>query len=154
MAEKKRLDYLWTLYPTTFRNNVGSAWAGGQDFRATKDGVFPVRKGDLIIKNPGKVNYGLERGSADLIGYTIIEVTPEMVGSKVAVFTSVEDKSEKDKISLEQIIWLLRLRLDGAISEVFKEGIKLTLDQILKLPRRDHDKAKEGIIQRLCEKIR
>lgn len=38
------------------------------------------------------VNAGLGRGSSDLIGWTSVTVTPNMVGKKVAVFTAVEVK--------------------------------------------------------------
>ena len=143
-SEKSRLDHLWELYPTTFRNNVGQAYAGGKE----------LKKGnDFIVVNPQRIKYGLGNGSGDLIGYSKVKITPEMVGQEVAIFTSIEDKSEKDKISQEQIIWLLRLRLDGAIAEVFREGQKLTLDEILELKRRDNIESLSRIIQRLCEQI-
>lgn len=144
-TEKQRLDYLWSLYPCTFRHNVGQAWAGGKEFKN--------EKGETVIIGPQRVRYGLERGAADLIGYTSTIITPEMVGQKVAIFTSIEDKSEKDRISLEQIIWLLRTKIDGCISEVYKEGVKLSIDEIMELPRRDKDLRKEKIVERLYDKI-
>jgi ribosomal protein S19 len=39
------------------------------------------------------VQFGLCKGSADLIGWKRVTVTPEMVGSTVAVFTSIEVKT-------------------------------------------------------------
>ena len=130
-SEKSRLDYLWTIYKTTFRNNVGQAWAGE--------------------KRDKPVRYGLEKGSADLIGYTSVVITPEMVGQKVAIFTSIEDKSEKDRISLEQIIWTLRTKIDGCISEVYKEGVKLSIDEIMALPKRNKSERQDKIIGRLLK---
>lgn len=38
------------------------------------------------------------RKSSDDIGYTSVLITPEMVGQKLAVFTSIEMKAEKFKI--------------------------------------------------------
>jgi len=54
-----------------FRNNVGSA---------------TTNKGEFI-------KFGLEVGSGDLIGWESIEITPEMVGQKIARFLSVEVKN-------------------------------------------------------------
>ena len=36
--------------------------------------------------------FGLCKGSSDCIGWTTVEITPEMVGRKVAVFTAIEVK--------------------------------------------------------------
>jgi hypothetical protein len=155
MSEKRRLENLRLLHPTCFRHDVGSGYPYDKkkEFKAKKDGVFPVKKGDIIVKNPSRIHYGIERGAGDLIGWTEVSVTPEMVGQKVGIFTSIEDKSATDRIGLEQIIWVLNNRLSGCIAEVYKEGHKLTLDQILKHPRRDKDKRLEGIVERLTEKV-
>jgi hypothetical protein len=62
-----------------------------------------IKKSDvLILKKPIPVRYGLERGSSDLIGFTSIEILPEMVGQKIAVFTAIEVKSDTGKLSPEQ----------------------------------------------------
>lgn len=155
MSEKQRLEKLWELYPTTWRHDVGAAWVGGQEFEAKKSGAVPVKKGDRIIKNPGRIKYGLATGAGDLIGYETIEITADMVGQKVAVFTSVEDKSATDRIGLEQLVWLLRLRIDGAMAEVFREGEKLSLEQVMSLPRRkSKDAARlDKVVGRLYEQI-
>lgn len=58
-----------------FRNNVGSL----QDARGRY------------------VQYGLCVGSSDLIGWTEVEITPDMVGKRVAVFTAIEVKAPKGK---------------------------------------------------------
>lgn len=155
MSEKARLEALWELYPTCFRHDVGSAYAGGHEFVAKKNGMIPVKKGDRVIKNPSRIRYGLEKGAGDLIGWTEKVITEEMVGQKIAIFTSIEDKSDTDRIGLEQIIWLLNLRLAGAIAEVYKEGEKLSLDDIMNLPRRKNkDQARlEKIIGRLYDRL-
>ena len=58
---------------TMFKNNVG---------------MYKDQRGNVI-------RYGLCKGSSDLIGWTPITITPEMVGSKIAVFTAVEVKKNK-----------------------------------------------------------
>jgi hypothetical protein len=40
------------------------------------------------------VTYGLCPGSSDLIGYRTVEITPEMVGQRIAVFCAVEVKDK------------------------------------------------------------
>lgn len=66
-----------------FRNNVGTA--------TTKDGRF--------------ISFGLHKGSADLIGWESIEITPEMVGEKIARFLSVEVKAKNGRVSDAQNLW-------------------------------------------------
>lgn len=65
-----------------FRNNVGMAWQGET-----------TRKGSvLIIQNPRPVQAGLCEGSSDLIGWTTVEITPDMIGKRLAIFTAIEVK--------------------------------------------------------------
>ena len=52
------------------------------------------------------VSFGLHKGSADLIGWETIEITPEMVGQKIARFLSVEVKTPIGKVRKEQTVWL------------------------------------------------
>ena len=61
-------------------------------------GRGPVRlhrnnTGTLRDANGRPVQFGLARGSADLIGWTTRTITPDMVGQRVAVFTSIEVKT-------------------------------------------------------------
>jgi len=80
--------------------------------------------------------YGLGSGSSDQIGYKITTVTPEMVGSQVAVFQAIEIKTLTDRISYEQIVWYLRLKIDHAIVQVYTEDRFLTHAEIMAFPRR------------------
>ena len=49
------------------------------------------------------VRFGLCKGSSDLIGYTSTEITPEMVGSHLAVFTALEVKKPGGQVTFEQV---------------------------------------------------
>ncbi len=56
----------------------------------------------MFRNNVGMINgvqFGLCVGSSDLIGFKSMTITPEMVGQKIAVFTALEVKTEKGKVS-------------------------------------------------------
>ena len=55
---------------TVFKNNVG---------------MYTDQRGNVI-------RYGLCTGSSDLIGWTPVTITEDMVGKKIAVFTAIEVK--------------------------------------------------------------
>jgi len=64
------------------------------------------------------VRYGLQPGSSDLIGWRSITITPEMVGQRVAVFTSIEVKSTTGRVRQEQQQWLDAVQAAGGIAGV------------------------------------
>lgn len=76
-----------------FRNNVGSAWMGT---------VISHSPHQVVIANPRRVSFGLCAGASDLIGWTPVVVTQEMVGSTVAVFTAQEVKMPGAKLRKDQ----------------------------------------------------
>ena len=59
------------------------------------------------------VRFGLCEGSADLIGYTTVEVTPDMVGQRLAVFTAVEVKAERGRPTPQQQAFLSHIQAAG-----------------------------------------
>ena len=69
---------------TLFNNPVGTAWAG------------KYNSAQQCVMYPRAVRYGLAVGSSDTIGITPIEITPDMVGKKIGVFTAVEVKLNKN----------------------------------------------------------
>ena len=83
-----------------FRNNVGSAIA--------------------IDRNGQKrrIRFGLCKGSSDLIGWTTTEITKEMVGQKIAVFTAVEVKGEKTVVKDDQKNFNNAVRKAGGIAGI------------------------------------
>ncbi len=82
--------------------------------------IFRNNVGMLEDKNGTKVRYGLCTGSSDLIGWKDMIVTPEMVGRRVAVFVSVEVKSEKGQLRVEQYHWLKTVENAGGIAMMVK----------------------------------
>jgi hypothetical protein len=69
-----------------FRSNAGMAWTGKV---VRHDGSM------IILKNP-RPFHGMPEGWPDLTGWTEIEITPDMVGQKIAVFTAEEVKATGD----------------------------------------------------------
>jgi hypothetical protein len=64
------------------------------------------------------VTFGLARGSADLIGWRTITVTPAMVGTRLAIFTSIEVKTPTGRVRPEQQAWLQAVQQAGGIAIV------------------------------------
>ena len=80
--------------------------------------LFRNNTGSLLDKNGRPVQFGLCKGSADLIGWTSRTITPEMVGQKIAVFTSIEVKSTSGRVKPEQQQWLDAVLKAGGIAAV------------------------------------
>ena len=81
--------------------------------------LFRNETGSLPNPRTGKwVDFGLAKGSSDLIGFKTVEVTPDMVGEKLAVFTSIEVKNKRGKVSELQHNWLQVVKKAGGITGV------------------------------------
>lgn len=61
-------------------------------------------------------SFGLMQGSADLIGWTEVTVTPEMVGQSVAVFTSIEVKTATGRARKNQERWATYVKKSGGLA--------------------------------------
>ena len=62
------------------------------------------------------VSFGLAPGSADLIGWRTMVITPDMVGQRVAVFCSVEVKAPRGRLRPDQAAWLAAVQAAGGIA--------------------------------------
>ena len=92
-----------------FRNNVG---------------LFTTDKGD-------KVMTGLCKGSSDLIGWTPVVITEDMVGQQVAVFTAVEVKTERRRPTPDQKNFVNKVNEPGGFAV-----IALSREDILQIVRK------------------
>jgi hypothetical protein len=111
---------IWqALSPTStlFRLNTGKAWTGSAPPQRLSDGsIFlpgarPISLGFCFANTDPVV------GAADLIGYTTIEITQDMVGKKMAIFTSIECKNSNGGHKLkEQQHWMNNIRMAGGIA--------------------------------------
>jgi hypothetical protein len=66
--------------------------------------------------------FGLCPGSADLIGWRALTVTPEHVGQTLAVFLSIEVKTDKGKPSPEQLRWQKVVGQHGGIAMIARSA--------------------------------
>lgn len=94
---------------TIFRNNTGMGWTGSHN---------RTKEGSILIRDARPLHAGLTKGSSDLIGWTTREITPDMVGQKVAVFTAIEVKTEKGRATAEQLNFIAQVRKSGGIAGI------------------------------------
>jgi hypothetical protein len=80
--------------------------------------LFRNNTGTLRDQHGRPVSFGLCKGSADLIGYRTVTITPEMVGQQVAVFASIEVKTPAGRIRPEQQAWMETVQAAGGIAGV------------------------------------
>lgn len=66
--------------------------------------------------------FGLCPGSADLIGWRAITITPEHVGQTLAVFLSIEVKTATGKPRSEQLRWLAAVQRHGGIAMIARSA--------------------------------
>lgn len=90
--------------------------------------LFRNNCGSLEDKKGRWVQFGLAKGSGDLIGYKSVVITPEMVGKKLAIFTSVEVKVPGKKLTPAQENWMREVRRAGGIADVVHSP-----DELIKL---------------------
>jgi hypothetical protein len=115
-----------------FRLNTGRGWIsnlGPKGVQKLTDGsvrIFEARSVALGFAGP---NGDPISGACDLPGWTTVEITPEMVGRKVAVFTSIECKASKGgRVTPEQKNWMDQVIKAGGIAGVARspeEGKKI-----------------------------
>lgn len=96
---KESMRLATALGARLFRNNTGRT--------KTADGKRWIQFG---IPSTG--------GGSDLLGWTPTLITADMVGSTVAVFTAVEIKAGRDRLTLKQKAFIAKVKKDGGIAGV------------------------------------
>ena len=103
-----------------FRNHIGLGWSGKyQRLNAT----------DVLIRGARPLRAGLCEGSSDLIGWLPLTITPQMVGSKIAVFSAVETKFGRGRTTKDQERFIEVVKDFGGFAlvtrdlEDFREGL-------------------------------
>lgn len=87
----------------------------------SRAGVVAFRNnvGQYTDQKTGRpIQYGLCVGSSDLIGWTPVTVTPEMVGTKLAVFTAVEVKTPSGRATEAQMNFIAQVLKAGGFAGI------------------------------------
>ena len=91
--------------------------------------LFRNQVGQLPDPRTGRyVQFGLAKGSSDLVGFKTVKITPEMINQKVAVFVSIEIKTERGKLTEVQQNWLQKVHDSGGIV-----GVARSIQDALKI---------------------
>lgn len=106
---------------TLFRNNVGRGWCGKVVSKRQTGDCF-----NIIMEKARPVQFGLFPGSSDLIGWQSLEITPEMVGKTIAVFTALEGKTKGVRTKKNQQNFINRVIESGGIAGVFRSDDQAT----------------------------
>lgn len=115
-----------------FRNNVGQAWqgtsipvSGGFAVMTANNQRLKIPAGSVLILGARPFRAGLTKGSSDLIGWRTIEITPDMVGSKVAQFVAAEIKAPTGRETTEQKTWRATVAFAGGEALLLRDASDL-----------------------------
>lgn len=98
---------------TTFRNNVGQYVARSEcpHCHGELEQQRVMAHGERVIR------YGVcNPGGHDLLGWKPVIIQPDQVGKKLAVFTSVETKVGRNRLTPPQVNFRDQVRLAGGIA--------------------------------------
>lgn len=118
----------------TFRNNTGQAWTGNK--------VDRLPGGKVLIHDARPINFGLAVGSSDLIGWTPVEITADMIGQTVAVFTAIEVKTLKGRPTDAQVNFIETVKLHGG-----KAGVARTEEEAVAILSRENTTLGKALIK-------
>ena len=109
---------------TVLQQNIRLALGQEKNLR-----LFRNQVGQLPDPRTGRyIQFGLAKGSSDLIGFKTVKVTPDMVGQEIAQFVSLEIKTENGKLTKMQHNWLQKVKTSGGIV-----GVARTVKDALKI---------------------
>lgn len=82
--------------------------------------LFRNNVGRLPDPRSGRwVEFGVGgKGAGDLLGWRTITITPDMVGTQLAVFTSIEVKSPTGRVRPEQKTWMDAVQAAGGVAGI------------------------------------
>jgi hypothetical protein len=102
---------------TVIQQNIRLALGKISNVRVFRNNVGSVKTDDGRV-----VNFGLCKGSSDLVGWQSVTVTPDMVGQKIARFVAIEVKSQKNKPTPQQQAFIDRVNADGGIAGIARSA--------------------------------
>lgn len=109
-----------------FRNHVGHALMIRHANPGMRSQIIAacIALAERMGGSAARTSFGLCEDSADLIGWDSRVITPQMVGERVAIFTSIEVKTDRGRATDGQNQWDNVVRLFGGVS-----GIARSVDE-------------------------
>lgn len=81
--------------------------------------LFRNQVGQLPDPRTGRpVQFGLAKGSADLVGWKTVTITQDMVGKQIAQFVSLEVKTTTGRLTPQQEVWASCVQKAGGLTAV------------------------------------
>lgn len=113
--EKSVINEILTHLPENerlWRANCGMGWTGKVIRNASKE---------LVLLN-ARPFHGLPTGFSDLFGLKSVEITPEMIGQRIAIFVGAEIKTGNGRQTMEQKLFQKMLENLGGEHRLIQEG--------------------------------
>lgn len=121
-AESTVMRQVWAAVASTtilFRCNTGRAWVGYGPPRRLTDGSAVLAQARPIALGLSRPNGDSVTGTPDLIGWSPVVITADMVGCVIAVFTGIETKrTTGGRTSAEQANFIAQVQRAGGIAGV------------------------------------
>lgn len=114
----------------TIQAQIHRAIGGRDDVR-----LFRNQVGTYKLPDGRWITSGLAKGSADLIGWQTVEITPDMVGQKIAVFLSLEIKAGSGRVRPDQENWQAQVKKAGGIAAICRTVIEAEKSLYDRFPR-------------------
>lgn len=93
--------------------------------------LFRNQVGKFQASDGRWISSGLGPGSSDLIGWHTIQVLPNMVGKRIAVFTAIEVKTAKGRASKEQEQFIHNVKFAGGTAFIAR-STEEAIDKLVK----------------------
>lgn len=119
-----------------FRFQSGLFW-GGKATRITEKTTVTLNPGDVYIRRARPIKSG-QMGISDLIGFTRVTITPDMVGRTMAIFTSCEVKTGKLRATKQQANYIRMVNQNGGIAVIARK-LEDIFEAINKFMEGNHD---------------
>lgn len=103
-----------------FRANVGKGWTGNEILRIDRVRMVNVSPGDVVIRNARPFDTGLPPGFTDTFGVLAVEITQEMVGTKIGQAVFGEIKTEDGRVAPKQSAFMAAMKQHGARAGVWR----------------------------------
>lgn len=100
-----------------FRCNSGQVWQGKEVLAECPKCKWKPSVKSIMLLNPRRIHLH-EEGFPDTVGFSVVEITPEMVGERIPVFTAIELKTKNDRLRPAQKRFLEGFRNHGTIAGV------------------------------------